>query len=426
MAGLVPRLSGWFYLYKAHGADSTRFDAFADESDISRTRTVPHQNTVFRQLTNLLPWGELDRAIERYRADKGVRRLPTSEMLLTLLFAHAAEATSLRDIEAALAAHDARRYHSRLPAARRSTLADALATRPAEVFTDVLSTLIAQLTGKLRRSLGDCLRLIDSTPIRLNSLSADWARFSRTVFGAKAHIIHDPDADCPLYLVVTPANVNDITVAKTMPIDAGATYVFDLGYDDYAWWAALGEAACRIVTRLKSNTPLRVIETRRVAEDAPDILSDRVGFLPERLANSRRNPIHHAVREIRVKTETGKILRIVSNDLDAPAGEIAALYKRRWAIELFFRWIKQRLRLKHFYGASENAVRIQIAVALIAFVLIKLAHLAQSAVPSLTRFARLIGGAVLSRKRLDRFGPYGAPPDPPPPQNKAQGTLLWA
>lgn len=324
---------------------------------------MPHQNTVFRQLTNLLPWGVLERAIERYRADKGVRRLPTCEMLLALLFAHAAEATSLRDIEAALEARDAQHYHSRLPTARRSTLADALATRPVEVFTAVLSTLIAQLTGKLRRSLGDCIRLIDSTPIRLNSLSAHWARFSRTVFGAKAHIIHDPDADCPLYLVVTPANVNDITVAKTMPIDAGATYVFDLGYYDYArwdyaWWAVLCEAACRIVTRLKSNTPLLVIETRRVPGDAPDILSDRVGFLPERMANSRRNPIYHAMREIRVKTETGKILRSVSNDLDPPASQIA--------------------------------------------------------------------GAMLSRKRLDRFAPRGGPPAPPPAQNKAQGTLLWA
>jgi hypothetical protein len=122
-------------------------------------------------------------------------------------------------------------------------------------------------------------------------------------------MIRTPTAQ--LYVVVTPANVNDITVAKTMAIDAGATYVFDLGYYDYAWWAVLCEAACRIVTRLKSNTPLTVIETRRVASD---ILCDRVGFLPERLANSRRNPVHHAVREIRVKTETGKILRIVGND----------------------------------------------------------------------------------------------------------------
>jgi len=392
---------------------------------MSRTRAVPHQNTVFRQLTNRLPWGVLGRAIEASRADKGIRRLPTRELLLALLFAQTADAESLRDIEAALEAHAARRYHSGLAAARRSTLADALASRPVEVFAAVLSALIAQLTGRLRRNLGECVRLIDSTPVKLNSLSADWARFSANVCGAKAHVIYDPDADCPLYLEVTPANVNDITAAKAMPIETGATYVFDLGYYDFAFWAELDAADCRIVTRLKSNTPLAVIETLPVAEDAPSVLSDRIGFLPERMARSRRNPMHNAVREIRVKTETGKILRILTNDLDAPASEIAALYKRRWAIELFFRWIKQTLQVKHFYGTSENAVRIQITVALIAFVLIKLAHVAQHAVTSLTRYARLVGHAVLHRKRLDRFGPRAGPPDHAAAHNPAQGALLW-
>jgi hypothetical protein len=251
------------------------------------------------------------------------------------------------------------------------------------------------------------------------------SRFSTQLCGAKAHIVYDPDADCPLYLAVTPANVNDITAAKAMPIDAGATYVFDLGYYDYAWWAELDDAACRIVTRLKANTPLAVIETLPLAADAPDILSDQIGILPQRLARSRRNPMNAAVREIRVRIETGKVLRILTNDLDAPAREIADLYKRRWAIELFFRWIKQTLKLRHFYGTSENAVRIQIAVALIAFLLIKLAHGAQSGVDSLTRFGRLIRATVLHRKRLDRLGRKPPTTDPGQVQNKAQGQLLW-
>ncbi len=132
-----------------------------------------------------------------------------------------------------------------------------------------------------------------------------------------------------------------------------------------------------------------------------------------------------AVREIRVRIETGKVLRILTNDLDAPAREIADLYKRRWAIELFFRWIKQTLKLRHFYGTSENAVRIQIAVALIAFLLIKLAHGAQSVVESLTRFGRLIRATVLHRRPLDRLGGRAAATDPEPIQNSAQGQLLW-
>lgn len=387
---------------------------------------MPHHNTVFRQLTNRLPWGTIDRLIAEHGADKGVRKLPTRDMLLALLFAQTSDANSLRDIEVLLESHDARRYHSGLPAVRRSTLADATASRPALVFSGILGTMIGQLSRKLRQDVGACVRLIDSTTVRLNSLSGEWSRFSAILCGAKAHVVYDPEADCPLYLGVTPAKVNDITAAKAMPIEAGATYVFDLGYYDFAWWAKLDTADCRIVTRLKANTPLEVIETLPVPNDAENIVSDRIGFLPERQAKSRRNPMQNAVREIVVRTETGKQLRVVTNDLDAPATEIAGLYKRRWAIELFFRWVKQTLKLTHFYGTSENAVRIQIAVAMIAFVLIKLAHTAQSAIESLTRFGRLIRASVLHRKPLHWLGRAAPGTEVVPTLNKAQGALLWA
>ena len=122
-------------------------------------------------------------------------------------------------------------------------------------------------------------------------------------------------------------------------------------------------AGCRFVTRLKKNTPLTVVQENRVPKNS-NILSDRIGHLPARLAKSRKNPLQVPVREIRVIIDTGKMLRIVTNDLDAPAEEIADLYKQRWQIELFFRWVKQTLRIKRFIGVSENAVRIQIAVAL--------------------------------------------------------------
>ena len=252
------------------------------------------------------------------------------------MFAQLSEAKSLRDIEALLASQAARRYHSGLREVHRSTLADAAARRPVSVFTGLLSVMMAGVARQYRRDLAGCVRLIDATTIRLNRLSEGWSRFSAHLCGVKAHVVYDPDADCPLYLGMTPARVNDITAAKVMPVEAGATYVFDLGYYDYGWWAKLDDAACRLVTRLKSNTPLALIEERPLPAD-PDIPSpDRIGFLPERMAASRHNPMSNAVREIRVRLETGKVLRIVTNDLDAPASEIADLYKRRWAIELFF------------------------------------------------------------------------------------------
>ena len=249
--------------------------------------------------------------------------------------------------------------------------------------------------------------------MRLSRLSGNWATFSAGVCGAKAHIIYDPDTDQPLYLMVTPSNVNDITAAKEMPIEAGATYVFDLGYYDYGWWAMLDQAGCRIVTRLKSNTPFKVAEDRPVAPGS-SILSDRTGYLPRRLAAPRRNPMAGLVRQIKVTIDTGKVLCIFTNDLTASAQEIADLYKRRWAIELFFRWVKQTLKISHFLGTSENAVRIQITVALIAFLLLRLAHDANKIVASPLMFARLVRANLMHRRSIaDLLKP---PPRPEPQQ----------
>ena len=234
------------------------------------------------------------------------------------------------------------------------------------------------------------------------------------------HVVYDADADCPIYAAVSAAKVNDITAAQRMPIEAGATYVFDLGYYDYAWWAELDAAQCRIVTRFKSNTPLSLVEQLPVPAGS-NILSDRIGFLPARQANNRHNPMSDAVREVRVKSGTGKILRLLSNDLDATAQEIAELYKRRWAIELFFRWVKQTLRITRLLGTSDNAVRIQIAVALIAFLLLRLAQAVHRIVDSPLAFARLVRANLMHRRRIDRL----LQPDQVPQPNPAQLPLQW-
>jgi len=302
----------------------------------------------------------------------------------------------------------------------RSTLSDANAARPCEVFTGLLGLLIGQTHRGLRRELDGTTYLIDSTSLRLSALSG-WARFCAGVCGVKAHVIYDPDADCPVYLAVTPANINDITAAQAMPIEAGATYVFDLGYYDYRWWADLDAKGCRIVTRFKTRTKLTLIEELPVPEDG-SILSDRIGFLPARQAASRRNPMADAVREICVRIDTGKVLRILSNDLDATAQEIADLYKRRWAIELFFRWVKQTLKITRFVGRSENAVRIHIATALIAFLLLRLAQAAQSSVKSPLAFARLVRINLMQRRPIDHL----LQPEPTPLPNHHQLVIQWA
>lgn len=385
-----------------------------------RTNTVQHQNSVFHDLLKRIPWSRFDELVREHETDKHVRRLSTKSQLTALLYAQFSGAVSLREIVGGLESHSARLYHLGARPVTRSTLADANARRSCEVFNGLFAALVKQAHRGLRRKMGDSLYLIDSTGLRLTAISTDWARFSTGVCGAKAHVIYDPDADCPVYLSVTPSRINDITVAQEIPVEPGATYVFDLGYYDYAWWARLDAAGCRIVTRFRASTSLKVTAERDVP-DGGDILSDRIGLLPARQGRSRKNPFHNPVREVRVRIETGKVLRILCNDLAATAEEIAALYKRRWAIELFFRWVKQTLRIRHFLGTSENAVRIQIAVALITYLLLRLAQADQKTIKSPLAFARLVRANLMHRKRIDRL----LSPDTTPTQKENQMAMKW-
>jgi hypothetical protein len=363
---------------------------------------VRHHNTVFRDLLKLIPWTVFDQLVDRHGSDELVRKFKTRHQFLALLFGQLAGAASLREIETAMASHQARLYHVGGRVAHRSTFADANRIRSPLVFSELFEHMLGMAGRGMRRKLGDAVHLIDSTGLHLAGIGAQWARFSANVCGAKAHVIYDPDLASPVYHAVTAANINDITAAKEMPIVAGITYVFDLGYYDFTWWAKLDAAGCRIVTRFKTNTPLGSPRDMPL-EGASNILSDRIGFLPARQANNRRNPMQDAVREIVVTIPTGKKLRILTNDLDAPAQEIADLYKQRWKIELFFRLMKQMLRITHFIGRSENAVRIQIAVALIAFLLIHLLQTMAKDKHGFLELVRLVRTNLMHRKDFTRL-----------------------
>lgn len=384
---------------------------------------MPHHNSVFHDVLKLVPWAEVERLVVVHDADASARLLGTKEHLIALLYGQLSGAVSLREVVGALESQAAGLYHLGGGPVKRSTLAEANKARPSAVFSGLLSALMGRAHRRLRQDLGACVRLIDSTSIRLTELSARWAQFSAGVCGAKVHVVYDPDADCPCYSAVTPARVNDITAAHAMPIEPGATYVFDLGYYDYAWWAQLHDQGCRIVTRFRSNTPLSVTGERPVPAGST-ILSDRVGLLPKRQARNRKNPFSAAVREIQVVIESGAILRILTNDLNADAQQIADLYKRRWAIELFFRWVKQTLKIRHFFGTSENAVRIQVAVALIAFLLLRLAQKTVQNTLGPLAFARIVRINLMHRRRIDQMHGSQIPPNPRIPT--AQMEFEWA
>lgn len=373
-----------------------------------------HHNSLFHGLLKPIRWDRFEGSVEKHEADKGTRTLTAKSQLIALLQAQLAGLSSLREVVVTMESHRTRLYHLGAEPPKRTTLADANRDRPVEVFTDLFQTLLAQAHPGLRRNTREAIRLIDSTSIQLSGLSDKWASYQSHDAGVKAHIVYDPDAEVPVYFTITPQRESDIRTAKTFPVEAAATYVFDLGYYDFAWWRKLIDNDCRFVTRLKKNTPTAVITERVLGADVlarGRVTKDRTVRLTSRLKGTRTHPLGgRDLREIHIVLDTGKSLRIISNDLTSTAEEIADLYKQRWAIELFFRWAKQTLKIKKFLGTSENAVKIQLTVALIAYLLLRIAHAAQTVVNSLLAFAQLVRANLMHPKMIHNLTSSVPPP----------------
>lgn len=372
-----------------------------------------HHNSLIHQLLKPMPWHTFARLVDRHEADKHVRTLSTKSQFVALVHAQLSGASGLREIEATLESHTNRLYHLGIKAPKRSTLADANRRRPADVFVELFQVLLRQAHPGLRRNTNEAVRLIDSTSVSLTDLSSKWASYEAHGAGAKMHVVYDPDAATPVHFAVTPRRNSDINAAKGMPIETGATYVFDLGYYDFAWWAKLAAKGCRFVTRLKSHTKTTLVAERALGDDVVArgrVVLDRTVRLSGRLKNTRQHPLPQDLREVHIIIDTGKKLRIISNDLTSPAEVIADLYKTRWQIELFFRWVKQNLKIRRFLGTTENAVRIQLTVAMIAYLLVRMAHAAQNAVASPLTFARLVRANLMHAKSIHTL----AEPEPPP------------
>lgn len=361
---------------------------------------MPIQATVFSQLLQHLPWAVLDRAVAVHKMDKGHRILDARSHLVALMAGQLIEAHGLRDIEAVLAAHAPALKRRRIEPASRSTLADANKARSPAAFEALIPVLLSQLSPARRRRTRDELRLVDATVVHPGAGAKDWAHFQNGKVAAKVHVVYDPKAKLPTFYELTSGNTNDITVAKTkMPVEAGATYIFDLGYYDFGFWAELDRNGCRFVTRLKKNTPVSVVAERPVAAGA-HIVSDKTVRLPQRMARSRKNPFAKDGRMIAVVIDSGKTITLFSNDLESSAETIAELYKTRWQIELFFRWIKQNLKIRRFHGRSANAVRLQIAAAIITYLLLKLLHKAARTKKTAAHFLATVRHTLFHRMEL--------------------------
>ena len=336
--------------------------------------------------------------------DKGFR---SWDHLVALVFAQFSTATSLRGLEAAFNASSQHHYHLGTGKLARSTFADANRRRPVAVFADTFSLLAGQLDRSTRREGKEMLRLIDSTPIPLGKLCA-WAQWNGRIRGMKAHIVFDPNADCPRLLDITHATVNDAQIGRTVQIEAGATYVFDKGYCHYGWWTAIAKAGSFFVTRPKTNMKLDTVCLREFKEAEGNgftVLEDaEVSF-----ASKGDSKLPIKLRRVTVRRhQDGATLTLLTNDLERGAVAIGQLYKTRWQIELLFRWMKQHLRIRAFIGNNENAIRLQIIAAMIAYVLIRIAAKANCVTLPVLRLLDLVGQCLFERRS------FGAIERPPP------------
>lgn len=331
--------------------------------------------------------------------------------LMVLIYAQLSGADSLRSLEVGWNANCQHHYHLGSGQLRRSTLSDANWRRPVAVFAETFEMIANQLDRRIRREGAAMLRLIDSTPVPLGKVCG-WAKSNGRIRGMKLHVVYDPDSDRPRVLDITHANVNDAEIGRTILIETGATYVFDKGYCHYGWWTAIAAAEAFFVTRPKSNMGLKVLTSRpiKVAQgDGFTVLEDA----QVSLASKTNCKLPIPLRRLIVQRQDGDTITLLTNDLQRSAVEIAALYKGRWQIELLFRWIKQHLKIRKFLGTNDNAIRLQLFAAMIAYALLRIAARACRIAMPILRFCDLVARCIFERRNIAAI-------DKPPPVNPSK------
>jgi len=337
-----------------------------------------YRSSRFGELLEALPRGLFKRLVEKHESDKHCKGYDSWSHLVAMVHAQLTGVNSLRELQTAFNVQAGHHYHLGVDLLKRSTLSDANANRDSAVFEEMCTELLAGTHRGLRKELKKQLYLLDSTPILLKGLGYEWAKNNSTsrVEGLSVHMVIAPNSQVPVDAKITYSNVNDIEVAKErIEPEKGATYVFDKGYYDYNWWYKLHEAGSYFVTRLKKNAGINIVKERVVKEaDKGFILEDTtIAFRHKHRGSKRANNDYFGKKTLRriviARPDKKTPIVLVTNDKKRTARQIGALYKQRWEIELFFKWLKQNLKLKKFLGRTENAVKIQIYCAIIAYLL---------------------------------------------------------
>ena len=329
--------------------------------------------TLFAQLMDFLPWKTFHRIVDRCDGDRYVKSLTCADQFRVMAFAQLTYRESLRDIEVCLSAQSSKLYHMGFrQEIKRTTLADANESRNWRVHEEFAQHLIVQarklyIDDSFGIDLKNTAYALDSTTIDLCLSLFPWALFRTTKSAVKMHTLLDLRGNIPSFIHISDGKLGDVNVLDVLVLEAGAIYVMDRGYLDFSRLYVMHQAQAFFVTRAKSNTRMRRVYSAQVNRSTGIICNQTVALTG--IKSNKDYPEH--LRRVRFKDpETGKTLVFLTNNFTLSAATICALYKARWQVELFFKWIKQHLRIKKFYGNSENAVKSQIWIAVSVYVLV--------------------------------------------------------
>ena len=359
--------------------------------------------TLFAQIMEFVPWTSFGRIVDRYSGNAGVRRLTCAEQFRVMAFAQLTWRESLRDIEVTLAANSSKLYAMGLRhRVHRSTLADANEARDWRIWSDLAALLIRRARKlysdtDLGLDLTNTVYALDATTIDLCLSLFDWAPFRAAKADVKMHTLLDLRGAIPAFIHISDGKMHEVNVLDFLPIEAGAFYVMDRGYLDFGRLYKMHQGGAFFVTRAKRNLNARRIYSAAKVRGAGIVCDQTIamnGFYV-----SQDYPEH--LRRIRFRDpETGKTLIFLTNNTVLPALTIAALYKQRWQVELFFKWIKQHLRIKKFLGTSENAVKTQIWCAVSTYVLIAIVKKELQLNASLYTLLQILSVSVFEKSQL--------------------------
>ena len=378
--------------------------------------------TLFAQVMEYVPWKTFGRIIDRHRGDAGVRTLDCADLFRVMAFAQLTWRESLRDIEVCLEVNRAKLFHMGIKhAPARTTLADALNLRDWRIYHSLAMRLIARARAlyadeALDAGLDATVYALDATTIDLCLSLFDWAPFRKTKAAVKMHTLLDLRGAIPAFIHISDGKMHEVNVLDFLPVEAGAFYVMDRGYLDFARLYKLHQASAFFVTRAKRGMDARRVYSAQTDRSTGVICDQTItlnGFYV-----SKKYPEH--LRRIRYKdAKTGKTLVFLTNNTVLPALTIATLYKNRWQVELFFKWIKQHLRIKRFLATSENAVKTQIWCAVSTYVLIAIVKKELHLNVSLYTFLQMLSLSTFEKFELScAFAPDPRPIISPEPANQ--------